>query len=361
MYNPMSFLKQKISPSYLGVDIGTTSIKMVEIAQGKQLPKIVNYGTLESQNSLSRANTIFQSSTLKLFDKEIAEFLKIIIKKMKPGTTEAIASLPGFSAFMTVLTFPEMSPSDLEKAMIFQAKQYVPLPLSEVALDWLVVGDYVDDKGFKNQQVLLISVPQEQIRKYQKIFKEAGLTLRALELEPLSLARVIVGADPTPSFIVDIGNRSTSISIVDKGQLKFANQSDFAGASLTQALAESLSINPLRAEELKRERGIVGTGPNRELSTIMVPFLDAIINEVRRAQYNYESQFPGSPKIERVILSGGGANLLGIEKYWSDQFGVPAVKASPFGRFEYASDIEPLVGELNPIMSVALGLALKEF
>ncbi|MEK7110280.1 MAG: pilus assembly protein PilM, partial [Patescibacteria group bacterium] len=160
----MRFLKQKISPSYLGVDIGTTSIKMVEIAQGSQLPKVVNYGTLESQNSLARANTVFQSSTLKLFDKEIAKFLKVLIKKMKPGTTEAIASLPGFSAFMTVLTFPEMSPSDLEKAMIFQAKQYVPLPLSEVALDWLVVGDYVDDKGFKNQHVLLISVPQEQIR-----------------------------------------------------------------------------------------------------------------------------------------------------------------------------------------------------
>jgi Tfp pilus assembly PilM family ATPase len=60
-------------------------------------------------------------------------------------------------------------------------------------------------------------------------------------------------------------------------------------------------------------------------------------------------------------LSGGGANLLGIEKYWSDQLGMPVVKASPFTRFEYSQNLEPLISELNPLMSVALGLTLREF
>ncbi len=360
MYNPLKLFRPKGSSGYLGVDIGTTSIKIAEIERGERSPRLVNYAFLESQASLTRANTVFQTSNLKLFDQEITEFLKLTVEKMKPRTTDAIASLASFSAFMTVLSLPEMSDEEIAQSMILQAKRYIPLPLSEVALDWLKVGEYKNDEGFRFQQILLISVPQENIRKYQKIFERAGLTLKALEIESLSLARSLVGSDPTPTFIVDIGSRSTAIVAVDGGQIRFTTQSDFAGASLTQALAESLNINPLRAEELKRERGIMGTGPDYELSTIMIPFLDAIINEVRRAEYNYQAQSPWASKIERVILSGGGANLLGIEKYWSNQVGIPVVKANPLLLFEYPSALGSLSGELNPFLSVALGLPLRE-
>lgn len=361
MKNPFGFLRQAVSPHYLGIDIGTTSIKAIEVDEGSRMPRLINYAILESQASLTRANSVFQTSTLKLFDEEIAELLKLMLKKMNPGTAEVVASLPAFAAFVTVLNFPEMNDADLAQAMSFQAKQYIPLPLSEVAVDWVRVGKYKDDQGFSFDQVMLISVPQEQIRKYKKVFADAGLKLRVLEIEPLALARSLVGPDPTPTFVVDIGSRSTTIAVIDKGQMVFSAQSDFAGASLTQALAESLNINPLRAEELKRERGIAGTGPNYELSTIMLPFLDAIMNEVRRAQYNYMNQFPGAPNIQRVILSGGGANLLGIEKYWTEQFGIPAVKGNPFGRCEYPAQFELLSGELNPLLAVSAGLALREF
>jgi type IV pilus assembly protein PilM len=360
MYHPLAFLKQQISPSFLGVDIGTTSMKIVEVDQGKQLPRLTNYAFLESQSSLTRSNTAFQTSSLKLFEGDIARFLAETVKRMKPKAADAVASLPGFAAFMTVLNFPEMSGAEVGSAIALQAKQYIPLPISEVAIDWLKVGEFRDAKGFTFQQLLLISVPQETIKKYQRMFKAAGLTLRALEIQGLSLVRALVGTDPTPTCIVDIGSRSTEVVMVEKGQLKFTAQSDFAGAALTQALAESLNINPLRAEELKRERGIMGTGPNYELSTIMLPFLDVIIGEVKRAMTNYETQFPTAAKIERLILSGGGTNLLGIEKYVGGQFTIPTVKAAPFLRFEYLPALEPLVNELNPLMSVALGLALKE-
>jgi type IV pilus assembly protein PilM len=361
MQNPFSFLKQQVAPHYLGIDIGTTSIKVVEVDQGKQLPRIANYAVLESQNSLTRANVAFQTSSLKLFDEEVSKLLDSALKKMKPKTSDVIASLPTFAAFTTVLTFPLMTADELQKTIAYQAQQYVPLPLSEVAIDPFKVGEYEDEKGFKFQQVLLISVPLEQIKKYQKVFKSVGLNLKVLEIEGMSLVRSLAGTDPTPTLIVDIGSRSTAIGVAEKGVLKFTGQSDYAGASLSQAISSSLSINPVRAEELKRERGIAGTGPNYELSTIMLPFVDVIINEVKRAQFNYESQFPASPKIERAILSGGGANLIGIEKYMTAQLGMPAVKASPFSKFEYSPLLEPLVSELNPLLSVSLGAALREF
>jgi len=297
-FNPFSFIKQKIAPVYLGVDIGTTSIKIVEVERGKQLPRLSNYCILEDKSSLLRANTAIQTSSLKLFEDEVVGLLKSALREMKPRTNEAIASLPTFSAFTTILTFPEMSKEDLEKSILFGMKQYIPLPISEVAVDWMKVGEYKDEKGFLLQQILLISVPQEQIKKYKKIFKEAGLHLNALEIESLSLVRAVVGGDKTPTFIIDIGSCSTSIVISEGGTIRFSAQSDFGGASLTQAISSGLNINPLRAEELKREKGVEDTGSNHELSTIMLPFIDAIINEVKRAEFNYKGQVPSSKKIE---------------------------------------------------------------
>lgn len=349
-----------MASSYLGIDIGTTSIKIVEVKKGKARPQVINYGLLESSGYLSRANQALQTSGLKIFEADVIEFLKTIVREMGASTKLALASLPPFSVFTTVVDFPQMDPKEVEKAMAYQAKQYVPLPLSEVALDWTKVAEYEDDKGFTHQKILLTSVPKEQIGKYQRIFKEAGLTLRALEVESISLAR-IMGNDPTPTIVVDIGSQSTDIVFLDGGRLVWSTQTDFASASLTQALAASLGVNPLRAEELKKERGIMGTGPSYELSTIMLPFLDAIISEVKKAQFGYAQQFPASQKMERILLSGGGANLLGILKYFEREFGMPVAKAAPFQRFEYASALAPAVAELDPVMSVALGLCLKEY
>jgi len=359
MANLFNFFQNTFSSAYLGVDIGTTSIKVVEMKGGGKRPRVTNYGLLESSGYLSRANQALQTSSLKIFEADAVELLKAIIHEMGTRTTNAIASLPPFSVFMTVLDFPQMDAKEVERAMVYQAKQYVPMPLSEVALDWLKVAEYQDEKGLTHQKILLISVPQEQIKKYQRMFRAAGLTLKALEIESLSIARIF-GADPTPTVVVDIGSRSTNIVFLEKGQLMWSAQSDFASGSLTQALAASLSVNPLRAEELKKERGIVGTGPNYELSTIMLPFLDAIINEVKKAQFIYAEQFPMAGKAERVVLAGGGANLLGIEKYFEREFGAPIVRATPFLRFDYAPELAPLVAELNPVMSVALGLGMKE-
>jgi Tfp pilus assembly PilM family ATPase len=92
-----------------------------------------------------------------------------------------------------------------------------------------------------------------------------------------------------------------------------------------------------------------------------LPFLDAIINEVKRVEFNYKSQIPSSKKIERAVLSGGGSNLTGIEKYFEKNLGIPTVKSAPFLKFEYPPAIEPLIKELNPCLSVSLGLALREF
>ena len=89
--------------------------------------------------------------------------------------------------------------------------------------------------------------------------------------------------------------------------------------------------------------------------------MDVIVNEVKKAQFLYAQQFPSMRKIERIVLAGGGANLLGIEAYIERQLGIPAAKITPFSRFAYPLPMEPLVGELNAVLAISLGLGMKEF
>jgi len=357
----VNFLTKFFKPrSYLGIDIGTTSIKIVEVSRGQEGLRLVNYGFLESYGRLERVNEAFQTSSLKLSGKEAAELLKFLVKKSRVKTKHAMVSIPPFSAFYTLLELPKMSSEEITKSMQYQARQYIPLPMSEVTLEWIKVGEYTDEKGFLKQQIFLVSIPNETIEHYQKIFSAAGLRLDAIELENISVARALINGDPTPTAILDIGSRSSSVSIIDDGYVKEIRQSDYGGDNLTQAIAGGLRISPRRAEELKRQRGLLGTRGEYELSTLMVPFLDVIINEVKRASDDYFDRY--ARKIERVLITGGGVNLPGIVEYAERQLEKTVIKADPFGnsRILYPKEVSSLTGELGPSFSAAMGLAMKE-
>ena len=341
----------------LGIDIGTTSIKIAEVAESSSIFHLKNYGLLESYGHLERLNDAIQTSSLKLFERETVNLLVTLLKQVKPSTKNVVASIPPFSSFVTLLEMPMMSDADTSKGMSFQVRQYIPLPVSEVAIDWLKVGEKEDENGIKKQQVLLISVPNEQIKKYQMIFKSAGLNLVSLEIEGLALTRMLINGDQTPTLIMDIGARSTNLLITDQGHLKLSAQTDFAGGTLTQAVASGLNINVKRAEELKKLRGLLGSGGEYELSTLMFPYLDAIIGEAKHLKIRYETEYAG--KVERVILAGGCANLPGIQAYVGEQLGLPASKANPFSHISYPNNLEPIIGDLGPMFGVALGLALR--
>lgn len=335
----------------IGIDIGTTSIKIVELGKDKRL---LNYGILETSGYLERFNTAIQTSTLNLFEQEVVNYLRILMGRMKLSGRgqEALVSLPSFAAFTTLIEMPVMSEADTIKTMGIHVKQYVPMPISSVTLDWLKVGEITDEKGNKKQQLFLIAVPTVQIDNYKRIFKVLGLKLIALEIEGLSLARLLPSQGIT--LIVDIGARSTAFSVIENGFLKFSSQTDFAGSSLTQSLAAGLNIAFRRAEQLKRQKGLsaMSSGAERELSTQLLPILDVIINEAKRVADSYS--------VSAIILSGGGANLLGIEKYFAQQVGLPVSKIDALSAVSYSESLEPIRGDLGPLLSVAIGLALRK-
>lgn len=343
----------------LGVDIGTVSLKAIELEQQGHNLVMSNYGLLEATGYLTRSNEALQTSSLKVVEKEVAEKLQILLREMKPRTRQAIGSVPLFLVFSTILEVPLLDYKETAKIVSFQAKQYLPVPVSEMILDWWRTGEFENQRGQPFQRILIVAIPREVVEKYKRIFRLADLRLAALEVESVALNRVLGTAAGAATAIVDIGAESTSVAISEKGELKYNGQFDYGGLSLTYAVARSLDIAVRRAEELKKRRGLAGAGGEYELSTSLIPFLDVIIQEVRRICDVFEKTY--GRKVEKLSLVGGGANLKGLDEYFSQQLNVRPADPLVFAKIKYDSAREPIVRELNRELAVAAGLALKYF
>jgi type IV pilus assembly protein PilM len=342
--------------TFLTVDIGTTSIKVGEFKRGLDKPELINYGILNSKAYLDGSGDAIQTSSFRMLEPVAQNFLKKLLKRMQTKTRNAVVSLPAFHSFSTLIDIPKMSKEETEKAIPYQSRQYIPAPISTVQIDWSPVGEKKDAEGNIMQQVFLVSTSNSIVEKYNRVFKSAGLQIKSYEPETVSLVRAITKGEPDPILIVDIGSRSTSISVGENGFLKFSAQTDFSGGSLTQVLATGLDITLNRAEDLKIQKGISATGGSEGLSTLMTPMLDAIINEAARAANSFEESYKKS--VKRAVLSGGTGRLKGIRDYFSKNLGMPVELADPFGKISYPESLRSLTGELSTKLSVVIGLAL---
>lgn len=339
----------------LGVDIGTASMKAVEIFRKKGMLSLKNYGLLETRGYLEHPSRAIQTGALKLSEREAVRLLRILVRDMKIGTKKVFMSLPSFSTFITVLDMPELSPEETARAVRFQAQQFIPLPIDKVSLDWTKVVSYEHTSGGTYQKVLLMGVPGETVTLYQNIAKGAGLKLVGLEAESLSLARSLLSSNGKTIILIDIGALATNIIVGENGLLRHSSQADYGGMYLTHALAGSLGISMIRAEELKRKKRFF-TGPgDRELSTLLLSFLDVIIEEVSNVRRIYEGRY--GKKIDALTLTGGGAAVAGIEIYLGKQLELPAHSSFSFADIAYDPALEPVIKPLGLELSAAVGAA----
>lgn len=341
-----------------GVDIGTTSLKLVELGKSKDKIRLKNYGLLETREYLDRGNGFLQTSALKLDPVVIASLLNMLTREVGLRRGNFIASIPSFAAFFTPLDLPLMSPAETAKAALFQARQYIPLPIEQVNLDWSKVGEFGDAQTGRTQRILLVAIPKETVALYQKAFKLAKLHLIGLETEAQALARAFSNRSVV-SLLLDIGGQSTTIAVTSGGILRMAGQTDYAGFTLTQALARSLGLNAQRAEDLKRLRGLSENRGEVELSIALYPFVDIILQEAKRLKNLYERSNPNSP-IGEIILTGGGAKMSGLSDYVSARLGMPVVFPDIFSSVVLPNGLEPALGLLNKEMPVAAGLAFSK-
>ena len=368
----------------LGIDIGTAAIKIVELEKTGGRFVLKNYGLFELKDTdIQSSGPGTGQSILKLPDQEIVWGLKELLKKSNMKSTNAIVSIPSFSTFTTIIEMPYLSEQELAKALPFEARKYIPIPLNEVILDWSIIdimrpasdidgalsrGDGSLSRRIQQQstsalgrpttvQVFLAAVPRDETEKYKRIMKSAGLNLKALELENTALIRALLGNDLSPTAIVNIGGRSTSIVIVNKGYERVSHNYEIGGFEITKSIARSLGVSIKKAEELKRKLGMKEIDENI-VNEAMVSLIDMMAFETKKTINNYEGS--KKQKVSRILLVGGLTNMPSFINYFKQKLDMDVYGSNSFARIMYPESLKPVIQELANTFSIATGLAMRD-
>lgn len=356
------FLGSLIPKKFLGIDIGTSLIKIVELSRWRDRKKLENYGEISASVLYNKSFRTFEKSTLVLSDQEVAKAISAIMEEAKIQARDALLTIPDFSSFFTNFELPPMTAEEIPEAIRSEAKQYVPLPLAELALDWQVVGGVPNDKKTK-LKVLLVAVPSEVINQYQKIAQLAGLQLKALEAEVFALVRALVPEEEKRAVaLIDIGAQSTTCNIIEKRILKFSHSFDLGGNELTKRLSEGLSIDYKKSEDIKKKYGILSS-PQTDLESemsggqILFPLIDFMIKEAEKIIKNF--YWTEGKEIDKIILAGGAALLPGLLEYFRDHFKKEVEIINPFSAVFCPPILEKKLKGMGPSYAVAVGAALR--
>lgn len=367
----MDLFKKK-PRSFLGIDIGTTGIRMVQLGLDDKEIKLENYAYTETKEYMEILSDGKKAADVRMSDAEILNDLLKIIKEAKITTCETAISIPISSAFSSVITLPNIPENEIGEAVNYEAKQYIPLPLNEVVFDWSIINEKIKEKETINKNadsnskqaakinVLLVAIPKEITKKYTDIIEQTKLQLIALETESFSLARSLVGNSQESSLIVDIGNRTTSIVTVKNGSVSKSHSVPGAGGEeITKIISHGFKIDFKRAEILKRDVGLTFDGPQKKVSEIALPIVNIITSEIKKMNDAYSSK--NGENIKKIIISGSSANLPGLIDYFSKELNIAVEIANPWKNVVYNQILSKKLKHLSASFSVSVGLALRGF
>lgn len=351
IFNPF----QAIRKNFLGVDIGMAMIKVVEISKRGSKMELKNYGQVAVSSLYHKPYQGFagEEGSFVLSSPDISKTLKAILKESEIKTKEATFAIPDFSTFFTTFVLPPMSEDEIPDAVRFEARRHIPVPVSDVVLDWFLIDGQTGKKG-TDLKMLLVAVPNEIINRYQEIATASGLELKYLEAEAFSLARALIKDSKETVCILDIGAQSTTINIVEGGVLKLSYSSDISGNDFTQSIVKSLSVNAQKADLLKKEKGI----ESEETKEILLPFINLIIIEMEKIFKDFEIK---EKAIKKIILAGGSSFLPGLGQYITSYLKKETIMADPFFGFIYPPILEKKLKETGPSFAIAVGAALRGF
>ncbi len=334
--------------SCLGIDIGSSSIKVVELKSEVGTAQLVTYGFSESLSALDQKDV-----------KEIAKIIKEICYRSGTISHSAVSALPAFSVFSSIINLSGVNKKDIASAIQWEAKKVIPLPLEDMILDWKKVNEYGDkiDKG--NIKILLTGAPRALVKKYIDIFKLAQINLLSLETEIFALVRALLGNDKSPIMMIGIGAVTTDLSIIDQGLPVLSRSVDIGGLTITKAIANNLNIGLERAEQFKYDLGISLTESRDDIiPKTIVETISPIVNEIKYSLDLFQNK--NNKKVEKIVLSGGSALLIDFANYLSKILNINVIVGDPWSRVSYPLDLKPVLEEIGPRFAVAIGLAMRE-
>lgn len=343
---------------FFGLDIGTYSLKLVELDTTNNGKRLSAIGLVTPP-----PNLIFSDSEV---DKQtLADHIKKLVKESGAHTRNVVAAFPESMTFTRVIEMPKISDQELASAIEWSAEQYIPMPLSEVKLSWMVLGTE-DDKskpGAKIARILLVAAPTSLIERYMSILEAADLEPYAFETEVIAISRALMATDQSgPTTLnVSIGASTTDLSIVDAQNIQFTRSIGTGGNALTRAISQELGFEQGQSEEYKRSYGLLEDQLEGKIMNILKPVVDVIISEVERAVLSYQTKHPVNP-VKRVVITGGSAQLPGLVVYMASSLGIEVQIGNPWQNIEIPEKLKFSTEDTQNQVSytVALGLAKRD-
>lgn len=344
------FLSDK---SYIGIDLGTSSIKLVELKKEGDGLRLLTYGFIENLEKIN--NQRWQDDIGRT-----AKIINALYKKAGVISKNAVAALPTFSVFSSIINLSNVGTKDMNSAVQWQAKKVIPLPLEEMVLDWKMVPGADDKEHHKqNSKILLTGAPKALVGKYLKIFKEARINLLSLETETFSLIRCLLGNDKSTIMIIEIGTGTTDISVVSKSIPMLSRSIDIGGFTITKAISDNLNIGIERAEQFKCDLALSSQDfRENTIPKAITETIGSIINEIKYMLNLYQSK--NNEKVEKIVLSGGSSLFYGLTDYLSKILNINVIVGDPWSKISYPVELKPVLSKLGPSLSVAIGLAMRK-
>lgn len=347
---------------FVGIDFGTSAIKIVELSYDGEKIHLENYGWVDLDIALQgeKSGPLPQMQT---YEAKVKKYLGMLLEKLNLDEKGAYVAIPGFSGLITLVEFPEMSPEELEKAIHFESHKYIPSSIEEIAMSWEVVGTRGGEKtdaadgsvsAAKKVQVLLVAAPKKEIAKYEKLMDGSKLEIAAIELETFSIVRAILDEKMGNSLIIDIGSRATNIVLVENGIVKVNRNIDAGGNEVTNTIADSMTISKQRAEIFKQGEKDLLNGKE----AIVMPVLEMIASEGLRI-INAYGQKNADFKLDTIVISGGLSKMKGVEEYFSRILNKNVQIANPWRNINFDEKLQKNVAAMGSSFTVAIGLALR--
>lgn len=367
----MGGLFKKRGESVIGIDIGSASVKIIQLRRAKEKAVLETYGELALGPYADRA--VGQAALLPAEKLSVA--LKDIMREANVSVRNGGVAIPLVSSLITVIELPQVSERQIQTMVPIEARKYIPVPISEVTLDWQILPAESEaateippsaaerERGVrstaapKKVHALVVAIHNDVIGRYQALAERDGLEIQFLESEIFASTRSLLSRERGPVLLLDIGASATKFSIIENGIPWSTHILSRGSQDITLALSKSLGIGFLEAEELKRAVGFSKEETHKDVvATIQVAVSD-IFSSANRMLLEFERRHKKT--VDKVVLSGGGSLLKGITEVAAANFSIGVEVANPFSKVEAPAFLAPVLTEAGPHFAVSIGIALR--
>jgi type IV pilus assembly protein PilM len=340
---------------FVALDIGSSSIKMVESSIEKNRYQLLNLGIAPLPPKAIQNNMIIDQ-------RSVADAIRTVIQEHNVKATRVISAVPGRAAIMKKVQMPRQEETELEANVEFEAHNVIPENLENVNLDYQVLNLA---EGGNKMDILLVAVKKEIVNSYTDAIEEAGLTPAVMDVDYFAMENMYEASYAGEKVkgvvgLIHIGAHYTSITLLQNGVSTFTGDLPIGGEEFTEGLRRELNLSNEVAENFKLT-GVIQGKTGLDLQALLKPIAENVVEEIRRTVSLYGAV--GSDEedgLKHIYLSGGSAKLEGLNALLAEKMGVPVTLAEPFRGFIVNKNIDKsYLGDSAPLFVVGAGLSIR--